>query len=376
MAATRTARGRSRDSSARQASTSPGSSAGESSPIGSPGPTTAKTRAGLRWSVTTVGPVHVGRSSSGPNDADAVCLTAVGVKRSLPVPGRAFWEFDKGPTFVDVEALDEWLTWLLARLGRQAARLRMAPPAPLCGIGDDVETVLERHGFQRRRVLGGWATLVGDMCPEEDQILRTFRPTTRARIRKSVQLGIEVGIDDTPAGWAVLSALESDLARRAPVRLVQPTDIASVSRCWLRHGSGGTILVASHEKEPLAAALVIKYRTTAHLAMMASSRRHSELPASHLLVWESMRWAKSHGCTAFDFAGYSLVAQPGDTLWGVNEFKRGFVTVEAIRKSVAVHERVRSPLLAASAQAIRDAQTRWHRDRGPARPTHYTLIRR
>ena len=302
----------------------------------------------------------------------SVCLTAIGMKRSLPVPGRAFWEFDRGPSFVDVEALDEWLPWLRARLGRQAARLRMAPPAPLCEIGDEVETVLERHGFQRRRVLGGWATLVGDICPEEDQILRTFRPTTRARIRKSIKLDIAISVDDSPAGWAVLSALETDLARRAPVRPVQSSDIASVSRHWLRHGSGGTILVARHGREPLAAALVIKHHNTAHLAMMASSRRHSELPASHLLVWEAMRWAKSHGCASFDFAGYSLVAQPGDTLWGVNEFKRGFATVGAIRKSVAVHERVQSPLLAASARAIRDAQTRWHRDGGRfARLTTY-----
>ena len=34
-------------------------------------------------------------------------LTALGLKRSLPLSGRALWEFDKGPTFLDVEALDE-----------------------------------------------------------------------------------------------------------------------------------------------------------------------------------------------------------------------------------------------------------------------------
>ena len=295
----------------------------------------------------------------------SVCLTAIGVKRSLPVPGRAFWEFGKGPTFVDVEALDEWLPWLLARLGRQAARLRMAPPAPLCEIGDDVETVLERHGFQRRRVLGGWATLVGDMCQEEDEILRTFRPATQRSIRKSVRLGIEISVDDNPIGWGVLSALETDLARRAPVSPVQPTDLASISRFWLRHGSGGTILVARLGGQPLAAALVIKYRNTAHVPMIPSSRRHREVPASHLLVWEAMRWAKSHGCTAFDFAGYSLVAQPGDALWGINQFKRGFATADALRRSVAIHERVRSPALAASALAVREVQARWHRRSAP-----------
>ena len=56
---------------------------------------------------------------------------------------------------------------------------------------------------------------------------------------------------------------------------------------------------------------------------------------------------QDHGCTALDFAGYSLVAQPGDPLWGINQFKRGFAGLDELRKSVAVHELVRSPLLVA-----------------------------
>jgi peptidoglycan pentaglycine glycine transferase (the first glycine) len=290
----------------------------------------------------------------------ALCLTAIGLRRRLPMPGRVFWEFNKGPTFRDVQTLDEWLPWLLTRLGRETARLRMAPPVPLGEAGDDVETVLERHGFQRRRLLGGWATLVADISMDEDEILRSFRSATQRSIRKSLRLGIEVNVQDAPPGWAVLSALETELSRRAPVSPVQPADVERISRLWLRNGSGGTVLVARHQGEPLAAGLVITHRGTAHLPMIPSSRNQRELPASHLLVWEAMRWAKSHGCTALDFAGYSLVAQPGDALWGINQFKRGFATVDEIRKSVATHEHVRSPLIVASAQSVRRIQARLH----------------
>jgi len=288
-------------------------------------------------------------------------LTAVGLRRRLPVPGRSFWEFDTGPTFRDLDALDEWLPSLLARLGREAARLRMAPPVPLLDGGDDVETTLERHGLVRRRTLGGWATLVTDISRNEDEILRAFRSATQRSIRKSQRLGIEVNVEDSPAGWAALSALQTELARSTPVGGVTSEDVERISRLWLRHGSGGTILVARHQGEPLAAALVITYRGTAHLPLIPSSHRQRELPASHLLVWEAMRWARSHGCAALDFAGYSLVAQPGDSLWGINQFKRGFAGVDQLQKSVAVHERVRAPLLAASARVIRDAQMRWRR---------------
>ena len=288
-------------------------------------------------------------------------LTAVGYRRRLPVPGRSFWEFPKGPTFRDAEALDEWLPRLLARLGREAARLRLAPPVPLLDGGDDVETALERHGLVRRRSLGGWATLVTDISGDEDDVLRSFRSATQRAIKKSLRLGIDVNEEDAPSGWDVLAGLETELARWTPVGPARPADIERTSRLWLKDGAGGTVLVARHQGEPLAAALVVTHRGTAHLPMIPSSRRHRELPATHLLVWEAMRWARSHGCSALDFSGYSLVAQPGDPLWGINQFKRGFAGLDQLRKSVATHELVRSPLVVASARAIRDAQARWRR---------------
>ena len=288
-------------------------------------------------------------------------LTALGLRRRLPVPGRVFWEFPRGPTFRELEDLDEWLPGLLTRVGREVARLRLSPPVPLHEGGDDVETLLERHGLVRRRVLGGWATLVADIAREETDIMRSFRSATQRAIKKSLRLGIEVREEDVPSGWDVLAALETELARRTPVSPARPADIERTSRLWLRDGAGGTVLVARHQGEPLAAALVVTHHGTAHLPMIPSSHRQRELPATHLLVWEAMRWARSHGCGALDFSGYSLVAQPGEPLWGINQFKRGFADLDQLRKSVATHELVHSPLIVASARAVRDAQARWRR---------------
>ena len=180
----------------------------------------------------------------------ALRLTAVGWRRRLPVPGRSFWEFDMGPTFRDLDALDEWLPSLLARLGREAARLRMAPPVPLLDGGDDIETALERHGLVRRRTLGGWATLVTDISRDEDEILRAFRSATQRSIRKSQRLGIEVNVEDSPAGWAALSALQTELARRTPVDRLTRRRRAH-QRLWLRQGSGGAVLVARYRESRL-----------------------------------------------------------------------------------------------------------------------------
>lgn len=296
-------------------------------------------------------------------DADGIRLTGLGVRRRLPVPGKTFWEFKKGPIIADGAILDAWLPWLARRIGREAARLYVEPAVPLDEGGDDVETALERAGFVRRRAMGTWATLLVGLDGDEDEILATFRPQTRAHIRKSGRMGLTVRAEDDPEGWIVLSRLDAEMAQRADVRPISLAAVARVSRHWLTGGAGGTILVARYEGDPVAAALVIAYRATAHLTIMPSSRRHRKLPASHLLVWEAIRWAKARGCTTFDMDGYSMMARPGDGLWGVNEFKRGFEPHAQPAKCVAIHERVFSPAVVAAANAVRHLQT-LRRDRG------------
>ena len=51
-----------------------------------------------------------------------ICLTALGIRRRLPVPGKVFWQFDHGPTVLTSDDLDEWLTWLLPRMRRQVSK--------------------------------------------------------------------------------------------------------------------------------------------------------------------------------------------------------------------------------------------------------------
>lgn len=289
-----------------------------------------------------------------------LCLTALGIRRRLPVPGRVFWEFNRGPNVVDSAVLQDWLTWLLSTFGREAARIRVQPPLPLDERGDDVETLLDAHGFVRRRSLDTWTTLKVDISREADEIMASFRQETRRAIRMSGRQGVEVCAEDTPEGWSTLAQLQAETAQRhrASVPLVAADEIAAVSRHWLKDGAGGTVLVARLHGEPLAAALVVTYGEAAYVPLIPSSRRHRKQWASHLLVWEAMRWAKGHGCRVYDSGGYSMTALPGESLWGINQFKRGFASLDHLSKSVALHERVCSPVVVAAASAVRGLQLR------------------
>ena len=305
----------------------------------------------------------------------SLCLTAIGIKRRLPVPGYVFWEFNYGPTFLEPQVLDAWLPALRDQLGRTAARVRLQPPVPLASGGDDVETLLERDGFTRQRQHGGWTTLLLNISPDETQILADLRSATQRAIKKSRNLGVTVGAEDTPNGWATIAGLQTALGRRAPVPPLDTETMARISTHWL-HGSaateasampaggpadpagaGGTALVARHRGLAVAAALVVTYHGTAHLPIIPSSRRGGDVPASHLLVWEVIRWAKAHGCAALDFVGYGMTAQPGDAMSGINQFKRGFAPLDNLVRSVAMHEIVLAPVVVGLAGAARKAQS-------------------
>lgn len=288
-----------------------------------------------------------------------IALTALGVRRRLPVPARVFWEFSLGPLASDGVVLDDWLSWLGSALGREAARVRVQPAAPLDQGGDDFETLLERQGFVRCRAMGSWTTLLVDIGRDEDEILASFRAETRNAIRKSARRGTTVGVENTPEGWSILSELEDELERQISIVDRDSGFMARVGRYWLKDGAG-TVLVARHDGEPVAAALVIVWGSTAYLPLLPTSRHH-KLPTSHLLVWEAMRWARQHGCLAFDLVGYSMMARPGDPSWGINQFKRGFAGIEHLTRSVAIHEKVCSRMVVGSANAVRWAQLRLRR---------------
>ena len=289
----------------------------------------------------------------------SLCLTATGIRRRLPIPGYVFWEFNYGPHFAGQEVFAAWLEQLPAALGRSAARVRLQPAVPLAEGGDDIETLLERRRYSRERPHGGWTTLLLDITRPEDDILAGFRDATKRAIKKSRALGVTVEPEDGRDGWRAIADLQTELGRRAPVPPLDAEMAARVSEHWLRGGEGGTVLVARHQGAPLAAALVITYQGRAYLPIIPS-RRGADVPASHLLVWETIRWAKARGCTTLDFVGYGMAAQPGDAMSGINQFKRGFAPLDNLVSSVAMHEKILAPRVVALAGAARRAQELLH----------------
>jgi peptidoglycan pentaglycine glycine transferase (the first glycine) len=102
----------------------------------------------------------------------------------------------------------------------------------------------------------------------------------------------------------------------------------------------------------LAALMVFAYGKRSWYFYGGSANIHRERMPNYLLQWEAMRWARTQGCTEYDFWGVpdadleTLEAgftQRTDGLWGVYRFKRGFGG--ELRRALGPWDRVYQPLL-------------------------------
>jgi len=84
----------------------------------------------------------------------------------------------------------------------------------------------------------------------------------------------------------------------------------------------GFVMIASHGRQPLAAAVFLNWNRTVVYKYGASDSNAWRLRPNHLLFWEAIRWSAENGYQTFDF-GRSEAAQQG-----LREFKSGWGTEE------------------------------------------------
>ena len=218
-------------------------------------------------------------------------------------PGRVFWEFDNGPTVL--EPGSRRVAGLV--LGTVATRPppRMQPALRLDETGDELETILDKHRFVRRRSAGIWSTLGVDLG-RRDEIFASFSQHTREAVRQAGAQGVDVAEEDTPRGWATLAGLDAEMAARTPVR---PVD-AGPSKRSAAGAPADQVDRARGSPRGRAArcCLLIIYGSTA--LVLPSSRATRSSPRATSL-WEAIRWAKARGCAQFDLGGYSLSRETG-----------------------------------------------------------------
>jgi peptidoglycan pentaglycine glycine transferase (the first glycine) len=191
-------------------------------------------------------------------------------------------------------------------------------------------------------------TLILDLHGDDQVLLGRMKQKTRYNINLALKKGVVIhpttdldifhSLIELTAQRDRFGAHHLDYYRRA-YQLFHP-----LGQCEL--------FLAEYEQNPLAALMVFTCGKRAWYFYGGSANIHRERMPNYLLQWEAMRWARSQGCTEYDFWGVpnadldALEAgftQRSDGLWGVYRFKRGFGG--ELHRAIGPWDRVYQPLL-------------------------------
>jgi peptidoglycan pentaglycine glycine transferase (the first glycine) len=171
----------------------------------------------------------------------------------------------------------------------------------------------EWQRFDRER-----ASLRLDLKPDTDKLFANFSKNTRYEVRRAERTGATVTPAANEAEINEFLRLYQALAIR---KGFQPDTLEHVRRAihWLIDGpSRGALLLARIDGAIRGGAVIARAGRRCWY-IWGASEKQPQVNVGHIVQWNALQWAKSHGCTEYDFGGYTPGATSGPA-W----FKAGF----------------------------------------------------
>jgi len=165
-------------------------------------------------------------------------------------------------------------------------------------------------------------TLLLDLKPSEDALLAAMKQKTRYNIRLAARKGVTVrtgSLDDLD----MLYEMYAQTALRDGFAIRHRSYYQDAWGAFMRAGLAQAFIAEVHE-EPVAAAILFRFGSTALYMYGMSTENHRQLMPTYLIQWEMIRWAREQGCHIYDFWGAPDTPDEKDPLFGVYRFKTGF----------------------------------------------------
>lgn len=275
------------------------------------------------------------------DDAGQTLALAQVLQRRLIVRGlRALTSVmycPRGPVF-DWSRMDLW-SLVLSRLrslalASGAVFLKIDPEVPVDEVAGSeampepatanaVAETLAKAGWRRsKEEIQFRNTLVLDLRRSEVELLEAMKQKTRYNIRLAERHGVSVRLGGT-GDFDLLYRMYAVTSQRDGFVIRPPEYYKDAWADFIALGLAQP-LVAEVSGTPVAALIVYRFGPRAWYFYGMSTERHREKMPNHLLQWAAVRWAKSQGCTTYDFWGAPEQLDPKDAMWGVYRFKLGF----------------------------------------------------
>lgn len=179
------------------------------------------------------------------------------------------------------------------------------------------------------------STLRLDLKAGEDEIFSNFRKISRYEVRRAERLGTIVSTVSTDSEIDEFLGIYERMASRKAFVPDSVDDMRRIIRWLVGSESRGALLTGSARGVVQGGAVIARCGRRCWYVWGASDREE-HLTIGHILQWKALLWAKSHGCTEYDFGGYTPGATSGPA-W----FKEGFGGT--VVRLVSPHRRVIEP---------------------------------
>lgn len=152
----------------------------------------------------------------------------------------------------------------------------------------------------------------------EEEIFANFRKATRYEVRRAERLGATVIAASSDREIDEFLGIYQRMAMRKGF-VPNPIDnLRRVIRWLIASESRGTLLIGCAGGVARGGAIIARSGRRCWYILGANDREEG-MTVGHILQWKAILWAKSHGCTEYDFGGYTPGATSGPA-W----FKEGF----------------------------------------------------
>ncbi len=244
--------------------------------------------------------------------------------------GFSVWDIPRGPLWTNEVSAMHLLEHIIEDAKREKCmELYWSSLTPALSQRErEANTLRNHHRLQATsytlhastRSIYPTATRILDLTLTEEELLKQMHPKGRYNIKVAEKSGVVIrkgSVEDVPIFYALLK----DTAKRDGFGILPEAHYERFLQCH----TGSFVLIAEHDKKPIAGLIGVIWNTQGIYYYGASNHASRALMAPYALQWEAMRHCKALGCTSYDLLGISPPsAGYGDAWAGISDFKRKF----------------------------------------------------
>lgn len=252
------------------------------------------------------------------------------LKRRIPGIGKSILYAPRGPVarIDDYEAMDR-LWQAVKEIGKQHGAIMLKIDPDVTVEKQEFAEYLEQAGFKPAKTAEGFEGTQPrfvfrlDISPTEEELFAAFHSKTRYNIRLATRRGVTVRVTEDKDDLKTFYEILEITAERDGFLIRNYDYFATLWELLVERGLA-SVFMAEYEGKAIAGTLALVLGDKAWYLYGASSNEHRNVMPNYLLQWEMIKWAKSHGCTMYDFRGVSGDLSEDNPLYGLYRFKKGF----------------------------------------------------